>query len=101
MQQNVDMPCSEVLQRIQNRCWFHQRIHQEMNVITHHNPGMEVVITQVPLRVSDCFGNNLSDLGPRQVMLIPHVSMEPPGDEEGFPARVPVRQIAAIESHAR
>jgi len=49
----------------------------------------------------DRIGHDRGYIGLREAMLILNTLMEPPGDEERFPAGMPVRQMAPIESHAR
>ena len=74
-------------------------MNQDVNMVAHDHPGVEFVVAQYLVGIQERIGYGVGDLRASQVMLILNAAMQPPRDKQRFVPRVPVRQMAAIESH--
>jgi len=77
----VYLPGRERFDDFEKQRRLRKRVYQQVRVVAHHDPGMEIVVPQVPFRVSDGIGDYASDLGTPQAVLILNAPMQSPSDE--------------------
>ena len=127
-QNSVALPGSESLERLHHLGNLHQRSHQEMNVVRHHDIGVKLVVSQVPLSIANGSDHHVRDLRPAKVQrtsaggvenavhrqeglsgsgcrgetaIRRKAAVQAPGEEDGLSDGMIMRQPATMEcSHA-
>ncbi|HSP70110.1 MAG TPA: hypothetical protein VLN48_20445 [Bryobacteraceae bacterium] len=77
----VYLPGRERFDDLEKQGRLRKRVYQQVHVVAHHNPGMQIVVPQVPFRVSDGIGDDAGDFGAHQAVLVLNAAMQSPSDE--------------------